>query len=129
MAKKSNKQIFLAQNFLRSSKLVRSLLDTSSIGSRDIVYEIGPGRGIITAELAQIAHKVIAIEKDPTLARQLCQRFQDVDNVQIIAHDFLMYHIYEREYKIFASIPYNITASIVRKIFYTSPVQIGRAHV
>jgi 23S rRNA (adenine-N6)-dimethyltransferase len=122
MAKKSNKQILLAQNFLRSSKLARSLLDTSSIGSRDIVYEIGPGRGIITAELAQIAHKVIAIEKDPTLARQLCQRFQDVDNVQIVANDFLMYNIYDGEYKIFASIPYNITASIVRKIFYTSPV-------
>jgi 23S rRNA (adenine-N6)-dimethyltransferase len=122
MANKSNKQILLAQNFLRSSKLVRSLLDTSSIGSRDIVYEIGPGRGIITAELAQIAYKVIAIEKDRTLAQQLCQRFQDVDNVQIIANDFLMYHIYDREYKIFANIPYNITASIVRKIFYASPV-------
>ena len=122
MAKKSNKQILLAQNFLRSSKLVRSLLDTSSIGSRDIVYEIGPGRGIITAELAPIAHKVIAIEKDRTLARQLCQRFQDVDNVQIIANDFLMYHICDREYKIFANIPYNITASIVRKIFYAAPV-------
>ena len=122
MARKSNKQILLAQNFLRSSRLVRSLLDTSSIGSRDIVYEIGPGRGIITAELAQISHKVIAIEKDPSLARQLCQRFPDVDNVQIIATDFLMYHIYDREYKIFANIPYNITASIVRKIFYTSPM-------
>jgi 23S rRNA (adenine-N6)-dimethyltransferase len=122
MAKKSNKQILLAQNFLRSSKLARSLLDTSSIGSRDIVYEIGPGRGIITAELAKIAHKVIGIEKDPNLARQLCQKFQDVDNVQIIANDFLMYHICDREYKIFANIPYNITASIVRKIFYMFPV-------
>jgi 23S rRNA (adenine-N6)-dimethyltransferase len=121
MTKKSNKQILLAQNFLRSSTLVRSLLDISSIGSDDIVYEIGPGRGIITAELAQIAHKVIAIEKDPELARRLCQRFKDVDNVQIIANDFLMYHIHDREYKIFANIPYNITACIVRKIFYKSP--------
>lgn len=121
MTKKSNKHILLAQNFLRSSTLVRSLLDTSSIGSEDIVYEIGPGRGIITAELAQIVHKVIAIEKDPNLARQLRQRFQDVDKVQIIANDFLAYHISDREYKIFANIPYNITACIVRKIFYTSP--------
>lgn len=122
MAKKSNKQIFLAQNFLRSSKLVRSLLDTSSIESCDIVYEIGPGRGIITAELAQIACKVIAIEKDPKLARQLSQRFQDLNNVQIISNDFLQYQIRDREYKIFASIPYNITADIVRKILYMPPV-------
>ena len=128
MAKKSNKQVILAQNFLRSSKLVRSLLDTSSIGSRDIVYEIGPGRGIITAELAQIARKVIAVEKDPYLAWQLRKRFQDVDNVQIIASDFLRHHVDEREYKIFANIPYNTTACIMRKILYTSPVP-GEAHL
>jgi 16S rRNA A1518/A1519 N6-dimethyltransferase RsmA/KsgA/DIM1 with predicted DNA glycosylase/AP lyase activity len=122
MAKKSNKRVLLAQNFLRSSKLVRSLLDQSSIESRDLVYEIGSGRGIITTELAQIARKVIAIEKDPILARQLRMRFRDVDNIQIIANDFLQHHIPNTEYKIFASIPYNITACIVRKILYTPPV-------
>ena len=122
MAKKSNKQIVLAQNFLRSAKLVRSLLEASSIEADDVVYEIGPGRGIITTELAQIARKVIAIEKDPSLARQLCERFRNVGNVQIIAHDFLRYPIHEREYKIFANIPYNMTACIVRKILYLPPM-------
>ena len=128
MAKKSHKQIVLAQNFLRSSKLVRLLLNTSSIGSYDIVYEIGSGRGIITAELARIAYKVIAIEKDPILVQQLRKRFQGVDKVEIMANDFLHYHIPEREYKIFANIPYNITADIVRKILYTPPVP-GEAYV
>src|SRR3990172_789329 len=122
MAKKSNKQIALAQNFLRSSRLVRSLLDSSSIGAGDIVYEIGPGRGIITVELARIARKIVAIEKDPDLARGLCTRFQGVNNVQIIADDFLRYPIPDREYKIFANIPYNLTADIMRKILYTPPV-------
>jgi 23S rRNA (adenine-N6)-dimethyltransferase len=124
MAKKSNKQIALAQNFLRSSKLVRSLLENSSIEPDDVVYEIGPGRGMITAELAQIVHKVIAIEKDPSLVRQLREMFRDADHVQIIANDFLRYSIYDREYKVFASIPYNITACIMRKILYTPPVPI-----
>ena len=122
MAKKSYSQFVLAQNFLRSSKLVRLLLDSSSITSNDIVYEIGPGHGIITAELARNACKVIAIEKDPILARHLCVRFQDVVNVEILADDFLIYHIPHKEYKIFANIPYNITADIVRKILYTPPV-------
>lgn len=122
MAKKPNKQVLLAQNFFRSSRLVRSLLDTSSIKSDDIVYEIGPGRGIITAELAHTARKVIGIEKDPRLAGQLRKRFQGADNVQIIVNDFLRYHVEDREYKIFASIPFNITAGIMRKILSTPPV-------
>src|SRR5215217_618683 len=122
MAKKSNKRIALAQNFLRSSKIVRSLLASSSITSRDVVYEIGPGRGIITAELAQIARRVVAIEKDPSLARRLGERFQNVGNVQIIANDFLQYRIDDREYKLFANIPYNITADIVHKILYIAPM-------
>lgn len=121
MSKTSYYQIALAQNFLRSSKLVRSLLDASSIASGDIVYEIGPGCGIITAELAHIARKVIAIEKDWSLVRALLQRFQDAENVEIIANDFLQYHVHHREYKIFASIPYNITSDIVRKVLYTPP--------
>ena len=122
MAKRSDKRVILGQNFLRSSKLVRLLLETSSIEASDIVYEVGPGRGIITAELARVARNVIAIEKDPDLVRQLCRRFESVRNVQIITQDFLQYHIPAREYKIFANIPYNITAGIVRKVLYTPPV-------
>ena len=122
MPKKSYKQIVLAQNFLRSSKLVRSLLDTSSIGSYDVVYEIGSGRGMITAELARIARKVIAIEKDPILVQDLRKRFQGAGNVEVVAIDFMRYHIFHQHYKIFANIPYNITADIVRKILYVPPV-------
>jgi 23S rRNA (adenine-N6)-dimethyltransferase len=120
--KASRKQVVLAQNFLRSPKLVRSLLDLSSIGSGDTVYEIGPGRGIITAEISRVARKVIAIEKDPILAQELYRKFQGNDNIQIIENDFTRYHICEREYKIFANIPYNLTACIVRKILNVSPV-------
>jgi 23S rRNA (adenine-N6)-dimethyltransferase len=128
MAKNFHTRISLAQNFLRSSKLVRSLLDMSSVESSDTVYEIGPGRGIITAELAQVARNVIAIEKDPELARQLCRRFESVRNVQIIREDFLQYEVPVREYKIFANIPFNITANIVRKILYTPPLP-GEAYL
>jgi len=121
MSKTSNNQVALAQNFLRSSKLVRSLLSASSIAPDDIVYEIGPGCGIITAELAQIARSVIAVEKDPRLAEGLHRRFHEVENVQIIAADFLRYPIHHRQYKIFANIPYNLTADIVRRILSTPP--------
>jgi 23S rRNA (adenine-N6)-dimethyltransferase len=104
-----------------------------TIGPSDVVYEIGPGNGIITAALASVARQVIAIEKDPELVCRLRERFRSFDNVEIVEKDFLAYSFCTRpvngvcsltvgrqtrtsEYKIFANIPYNITARILRKI-------------
>ena len=128
MAKKSTRQIALAQNFLRSSQLARRLLDASSITYQDTVYEIGPGRGAITTELARVARKIVAIEKDPLLVQYLRKRFQDAGNVQIVKGDFMRFRIPDREYKIFANIPYNLTADIVRKILYAHP-SLGEAYL
>jgi 23S rRNA (adenine-N6)-dimethyltransferase len=119
METRQHSQIRLAQNFLRSPKLVRRLVRMSTIGPSDTVYEIGSGNGIITAALARVAKRVIAIEKDPDLVQRLRERFRLFDNVEIVEKDFLAYSFRTRsEYKIFANIPYNITAQIVRKILY-----------
>ena len=97
----------------------------TTIGPSDTVYEIGPGNGIITAELAGIARRVVAIEKDPELVRGLRERFRALENVEIVEEDFLDYSFNAcfasvgREtsaFKLFANIPYNITAPILRKV-------------
>jgi 23S rRNA (adenine-N6)-dimethyltransferase len=118
MGTRLHNQKLLAQNFLRSPKLVRRLVRVSGIGPSDTVYEIGPGNGIITAALASIAGRVIAIEKDPDLVRCLRQRFRVLGNVEIVQKDFLDYSFPSQpsDFKIFASIPYNVTAQILRKI-------------
>lgn len=116
MGTRHAKRISLAQNFLRSPKLVRRLVAMSSIGPADTVYEIGPGDGIITEALANVARQVIAIEKDPALVRRLRERFRVVDNVEIVEKDFLQYSPVISEHKVFANIPYNRTAQILRKI-------------
>ena len=135
METRQHSQISLAQNFLRSPKLVHRLVEMSRIGPSDTVCEIGPGNGIITAALASVARQVIAIEKDPELVRLLRERFRSIDNVEIVEKDFLTYSFCTRpgegapsltvtrntqtsKYKIFANIPYNITAQIVRKMLY-----------
>ncbi|MGD0805993.1 MAG: 23S ribosomal RNA methyltransferase Erm [Anaerolineales bacterium] len=120
MAKIQRKQIALGQNFLKSATLVRRLLGESSIGVSDAVLEIGAGRGVITAELARLARKVVALEKDPELVGLLRERFFGVPNVEILEGDFLQYRIFDGEYKIFANIPFNRTADIVRKIVCAS---------
>lgn len=119
METRQHRQVFLAQNFLRSPKLARRLVGLSTIGPRDTVYEIGPGNGIITAALASVAGHVIAIEKDPDLVRRLRERFRPLENVEIVEKDFLLYSFRTRRGKgalVFASIPYNITAQVLRKI-------------
>ena len=114
METRQHNRIRLAQNFLQSPKLVRRLIRMSTIGPCDTVYEIGPGDGIITAALARVARHVIAIEKDPELARRLRERFRLLDNVEIVEKDFLACSFPGD--KIFANIPFNITAQILRKI-------------
>jgi len=145
METRQHNQVCLAQNFLRSPKLARRLVSMSTIGPCDTVYEIGPGNGIITAALASVARRVIAIEKDPELVRILRERFRPFDNVEIVEKNFLDYSFRTRagngalsltvepptptsEYKIFANIPYNITAQILRKILYERS-NIGEAYL
>src|SRR3982751_3843748 len=96
METRQHHQICLAQNFLRSPKLVRRLVGMSTIGPSDTVYEIGPGNGIITAALASVARQVIAIEKDPVLVRRLRERFRPLDNVEIVEKAFLTYSFRSR---------------------------------
>ena len=121
MAKKPRKSISLSQNFLNKSQLAHSLVRESSISLNDLVYEIGPGKGILTVELAQIARQVVAIEKDRALGYKLKGVCRHLPNVKIVIGDFLRHHVSAKEYKIFANIPYHITAKIVRKILFVAP--------
>jgi 23S rRNA (adenine-N6)-dimethyltransferase len=135
METRQRRQVCLAQNFLRSPKFARRLVGMSKIGPRDIVYEIGPGKGIITAVLASMARQVIAIEKDAELVHRLREWFRPLANVEIVEMDFLDYGFRNApsgtlasEYKIFGNIPYNITSQIVRKILYERS-NVSEAHL
>lgn len=110
----------LAQNFLTKAHLAASLLNDSSISLADIVYEIGPGTGMLTKELGKRAKKVIAIEKDYELYMKLKRKFELNANIVLYNADFLQFKITESYYKIFANIPFNITSAVVRKIVYAA---------
>ncbi|MDQ2887791.1 MAG: 23S ribosomal RNA methyltransferase Erm [Chloroflexota bacterium] len=108
--------VFYSQNFLKDPCLVASLLNSLSIGGEDVVYEIGPGKGIITQQLALRYKQVVAIEKDPRLTDLLRQQFADRPNVTIYEGDFLHYCLPHHPYKVFANIPFNITTAIVARL-------------
>jgi 23S rRNA (adenine-N6)-dimethyltransferase len=116
MARLRHHRIAFAQNFLRSPELVERLLDRSGIGADDLVIEIGPGRGVITERLAARCQQVLAVEQDPVLVEDLRVQFAHAPNVALFAGDFLNFPLPLTGYKVFANIPFNITAAIVGKL-------------
>ena len=52
------------------------MADLAETGPKDIVLEIGPGRGILTEELLKTGARVVAVEKDPKLFDFLNKKFE-----------------------------------------------------
>lgn len=109
-------RIFYAQHFLKDPCLAASLVSRCNVGHADVVYEIGPGKGIITEQLARRCRRVVAIEKDPRMAALLLEQFADRPQVSIQAGDFLEYRLPRGRYKVVANIPFNITSAIVSRL-------------
>ena len=123
MDKRHQTRKLLGQNFLHDKRLVEKLVRLSSLSAGDNVYEIGPGRGIVTAELARRAKKVTAVERDSALVHLLRRRFAARKNVEIIKGDFLAYRLRETPgFKIFANVPFGITAAVMRKVLHEPPI-------
>jgi 23S rRNA (adenine-N6)-dimethyltransferase len=112
------RRIRLAQNFLVSRAVVASFVSRIRLRREDTVYELGPGRGIITRELSRRCRKVVAIEKDPDLYRRLRETFREHSNVEIVRGDFIRHRIRDRGYRVVANIPFNATAAVMRKILH-----------
>lgn len=106
----------LSQNFLRSRTLVQKLVRRSSIGKNDLVLEIGPGEGIITQELLQVARRVVAVELDGELFRCLKKRFGDNKKLTLFHGDALGHKLPLTPYKVFANIPFSIEGKMVRRL-------------
>jgi 23S rRNA (adenine-N6)-dimethyltransferase len=105
-----------SQNFLYSTELVDKLIRISSIGSKDIVVEIGPGEGIITLPLSKKVKEVIAVEKDRVLYKKLLKIYQYYGNIKLFCTDILNFKMPKKAYKVFSNIPFSVTAVIVRKL-------------
>jgi 16S rRNA (adenine1518-N6/adenine1519-N6)-dimethyltransferase len=118
-ALKANKK--LGQNFLINEGIVLDIVEKAEVSKEDLVIEIGPGLGTLTATLAENAKKVIAVELDDNMIPVLNERFALYDNVEIIHNDILKTDINslingEEHVKVVANLPYYITTPIVMKL-------------
>lgn len=109
----------LGQHWLSDETILNEIADSVSIQPDDTVLEIGPGLGTLTTVLADKANKVIAVEFDEELARNLVRVVQkQQSNIEVINADFLQFDLSRlpKGYKVVANIPYYITAKIVQKL-------------
>jgi 16S rRNA (adenine1518-N6/adenine1519-N6)-dimethyltransferase len=110
----------LGQNFLFERNSVDKIVKTAAVTKDDIVLEIGPGIGHLTAQLLERAGHVIAVEIDRRFIDILKNILGDSDNITLVQADILKVDLTERfnelgvmPTKIVANVPYYITTPIL----------------
>lgn len=116
---KANKK--LGQNFLINEDIINQIIEKADVNKDDVIIEIGPGLGSLTAKLLENAKKVIAIELDTNMIKLLEKRFCLYDNFELIEKDVLKVDLNEivnkyESVKVVANLPYYITTPIVMKL-------------
>ena len=114
----------LGQNFLSDKNIIDAIIEGSEIGAEDLVIEIGPGMGVLTAAAAECASRVVAVEIDRHLIPILTETLEDYDNVELINADVMKTDLSEvvekyrtsGKVRIIGNLPYYITTPIVMKL-------------
>jgi 16S rRNA (adenine1518-N6/adenine1519-N6)-dimethyltransferase len=114
----------LGQNFLTDPFVCPAMAEAAADGETGVI-EIGPGIGVLTVELAQVAKKVIAVELDERLRPILAKTLEDYKNASVIFSDVLkldLKKLIETEFSdckrvaICANLPYYITSPIIMSL-------------
>ncbi|MDD5626734.1 MAG: 16S rRNA (adenine(1518)-N(6)/adenine(1519)-N(6))-dimethyltransferase RsmA [Patescibacteria group bacterium] len=109
----------LGQHFLFDETILNKIVDAGEVRRSDVILEIGPGKGDLTQKLAMRARKVVAVELDRDLARELERKFKPFRAVVIVPDDIIKFSIFNfkfaKDYKVIGNIPFYITGKILRK--------------
>lgn len=113
----------LGQNFLINPSVCPRMAEVChpDLDGDFAVLEIGPGLGVLTKELAQVATRVISIELDTRLLPILQETLADYENVTVISGDALKLDLAEilsthangLPVVVCANLPYYITSPIL----------------
>ncbi len=114
----------MGQNFLVNPGVCPRMAAECGAESCKGVIEIGPGLGVLTWELSQVAEKVVAIELDKRLFPVLEETLADCRNVKLIEGDVLeldLQELIDREFDggpvcVCANLPYYITSPVIMRL-------------
>lgn len=112
----------LGQYLLLDQAIADRIVQAVQLESSQIVLEIGPGTGVLTERLANLAQLVLAVEKDYRMVGRLRAEFKNQKSkIKIIHQDILRFDegAIDGPYKLVGNLPYNITSPVIKK-FLTS---------
>jgi 16S rRNA (adenine1518-N6/adenine1519-N6)-dimethyltransferase len=105
------------QHFLKDPNTARIV--ASGITEDDVVLEVGPGRGFLTAFLAERAALVHTVELDSDVLPSLREAVRDRDNVRIHEGDALRFDyagLDPAPNRLAANLPYNIASPLILRL-------------
>ncbi len=113
----------LGQCFLSDPNVTRKIVEAADLQRDDWVVEIGAGLGLMTAQIARRAGRVIAIEIDRGLVRILREELRTYPHVEIVHADVLKFDFLtigeplgRTKIKIVGNVPYNISSPILLRL-------------
>ena len=108
----------LGQNFLIDDSVLNDIVSGAEVDENDLVIEIGPGVGSLTAQLLKKAKKVVAVELDNDLIPILEAELGQYETFSLIHKDALKVAFNEvmgdeESVKLVANLPYYVTTPII----------------
>lgn len=114
----------LGQNFLINPSVCPRMAALSGAADCAGAVEVGPGIGVLTWELSQVAKKVVSVELDKRLLPVLGETLADCGNVKIVNADVMkldLRRMIEEEFgggqvAVCANLPYYITSPVIMRL-------------
>ena len=102
------------QHFLRSSRLAAALVRDAGVTSGDLVLDVGAGTGALTRALVEAGARVVAIERDPSLASVLRASFGR--RVSVLEFDALACELPAEPFAVVANLPFAGSGAILSRL-------------
>ncbi|WP_420634539.1 16S rRNA (adenine(1518)-N(6)/adenine(1519)-N(6))-dimethyltransferase RsmA [Candidatus Palauibacter sp.] len=108
----------LGQNFLVDPNIQRKIVDELDPRPADTVLEVGAGHGELSRHLLDRCRRLVLVEKDRDLARELEARWGGRPGVEVVEGDALRLDLSaaarpDSPVRVVSNVPYNITSPLV----------------
>jgi 16S rRNA (adenine1518-N6/adenine1519-N6)-dimethyltransferase len=106
----------LGQHFLVDENILGVIGRLAELAPEDVVLEVGPGHGVLTAYLAERVAHVTAVELDRSLEGRLAELLEGHDNVELHFGDALRLDLRALDpepTKLVANLPYNVATPLI----------------